>query len=140
MLADATGAALVLKATPTDRPEDMEVHPRTGQVYIAMTNNANHSNYHGQIVRLTETAYNPEAETFDWEFFAVGGLQSGFSSPDNLVFDPYGNLWMVTDISSSRTGKGIYTFQGNNAMFFFSIEGPDAGKAHQFASGPWSAS
>ena len=51
--------------------------------------------------------------------FAYGGPQSGFSSPDNLTFDPYGNLWMVTDISSSRVGKGIYSFQGNNAMFFF---------------------
>ncbi|HEY0738698.1 MAG TPA: PhoX family phosphatase [Herpetosiphonaceae bacterium] len=136
VLADATGAAIVLRATPTDRPEDIEVHPRTGQVYIAMTNNANHSNYHGQIVRLTETSNNPEAETFEWEFFAVGGPQSGFSSPDNLVFDPYGNLWMVTDISSSRTGKGIYKFQGNNAMFFFATEGANAGKAVQFASGP----
>ena len=43
---------------------------------------------------------------------------------------------MVTDISSSRVGEGIYKFQGNNAMFFFSTEGPDAGKAMQFASGP----
>lgn len=136
VLADATGAALVVKATPTDRPEDIEIHPRTGQVYIAMTNNANHSNYHGQIVRLTETNHNPEADTFAWEFFAVGGPQSGFSSPDNLVFDPYGNLWMVTDVSSSRTGTGIYAFQGNNAMFFFPTEGPNAGTAYQFASGP----
>ena len=43
---------------------------------------------------------------------------------------------MVTDISSSRTGKGIYKFQGNNGMFFFPTEGPAAGQAHQFASGP----
>jgi secreted PhoX family phosphatase len=136
VLADATGAALVIRATPTDRPEDIEVHPTTGQVYIAFTNNANHSNYHGQIVRLTEADNNPEAESCDWEFFAVGGPQSGFSSPDNLVFDPYGNLWMVTDISSSRTGRGIYKFQGNNGMFFFPTAGPDAGKAYQFASGP----
>jgi len=136
VLADATGAALALRATPTDRPEDIEVHPRTGHVYIALTNNANHGNFHGQIVRLMESENNPEAEAFEWEFFAVGGPQSGFSSPDNLVFDPYGNLWMVTDISSSRTGKGIYKFQGNNGMFFFPTEGPDAGKAYQFASGP----
>lgn len=136
VLSDANAAALVLRATPTDRPEDLEVHPYTGQVYIAMTNNANHSNFHGQIVRLTEAQNNPESESFDWEFFAVGGPQSGFSSPDNLVFDAYGNLWMVTDISSSRAGKGIYEFQGNNGLFFFATEGPNAGRAVQFASGP----
>ncbi|WP_043097217.1 PhoX family protein [Kallotenue papyrolyticum] len=136
VLADARAAALALKATPVDRPEDIEIHPLTGHVYIALTNNTAHGNFHGQIVRLIETDHNPEALTFDWEFFAVGGPQSGFSSPDNLIFDPYGNLWMVTDISSSRAGKGIYRFHGNNAMFFFATEGPDAGKAYQFASGP----
>lgn len=136
VLLDARAAALVLRATPVDRPEDLEVHPRTGHVYIALTNNSAHGNFHGQIVRLFETDNNPEALTFDWDFFAVGGPQSGFSSPDNLVFDPYGNLWMVTDISSNRTGKGIYSFQGNNSMFFFPTEGPNAGKAHHFASGP----
>ena len=136
VLADATTAALVLRATPTDRPEDIEVHPRTGQVYIAFTNNANHGNFHGQIVRLSEGEGGPEATGFEWEFFATGGPQSGFSSPDNLVFDAYGNLWMVTDVSSSRVATGIYEFQGNNAMFYFATEGADAGRAYQFASGP----
>jgi uncharacterized protein len=136
VLLDARAAALALRATPVDRPEDLEVHPLTGHVYVALTNNSVHGNFHGQIVRLIEENNNPEATAFQWDFFAVGGPQSGFSSPDNLVFDPYGNLWMVTDISSSRTGKGIYAFQGNNAMFFFATEGPNAGKAVQFASGP----
>ena len=43
---------------------------------------------------------------------------------------------MVTDISSSRLNKGIYKFQGNNGLFFFRTEGPYAGIAYQFASGP----
>jgi uncharacterized protein len=136
VLLDARAAALALRATPVDRPEDLEVHPYTGHVYIALTNNTAHGNFHGQIVRLMETDHDPESLTFDWDFFAVGGPQSGFSSPDNLVFDPYGNLWMVSDISSSRAGKGIYDFAGNNGMFFFATEGPNAGKAYQFASGP----
>jgi secreted PhoX family phosphatase len=43
---------------------------------------------------------------------------------------------MVTDVSSSRVSKGIYGFQGNNAMFFFRTTGPYAGIAYQFASAP----
>jgi len=136
VLADARTAALAAKGTPVDRPEDIEIHPKTGQVYIALTNNTPHGNFHGQIVRLAEDNNNYEGQDFDWELFAAGGPQSGFSSPDNMIFDPNGNLWMVTDISSSRVGTGIYSFQGNNAMFFFATEGPNAGKAVQFASGP----
>lgn len=134
VLADARTAALALGATPVDRPEDIEIHPKTGEVYIALTNNSNHGNYFGQIVKLREADDDWAAESFRWEVFATGGAQSGFSSPDNLVFDPHGNLWMVTD---SGTGEDtIYDFLGNNSMFFFATEGPDAGKAYRFAVGP----
>ena len=136
VLADARAAALVLKATPVDRPEDIEINPIDGSVFVALTNNTGHGNFHGQIVRMAEKDGNPAALTFDWSIFAVGGSQSGFSSPDNLIFDNEGNLWMVTDISSSRVNKGIYSFQGNNGLFFFRTSGPDAGIAYQFASGP----
>jgi len=136
VLADARAAALMLRATPVDRPEDIEIHPLDGSVFIALTNNTGHGNFHGQIVRLFETDNNAAAETFAWNIFAVGGSQSGFSSPDNLLFDGEGNLWMVTDVSSSRVGAGIYEFQQNNGLFFFRTEGPYAGIAYQFASGP----
>jgi len=134
VLADARTAALAIGGTPVDRPEDIEIHPKTGEVYIAMTNNSDHGNYFGQIVKLREAGDDWTAEAFRWEIFAAGGRQSGFSSPDNLVFDPYGNLWMVTD---SGTGEdSIYEFLGNNSMFFFPTEGPDVGKAFRFAVGP----
>jgi secreted PhoX family phosphatase len=136
VLADATAAALQLKATPVDRPEDLEVHPLDGSVYISLTNNANHGNFHGQIVHLVEKDGDPAALTFDWSLFAAGGPHSGFSSPDNLAFDGEGNLWMATDITTTGQRKGIYRFQGNNGLFFFRTAGPDAGVAHQFASGP----
>ena len=134
VLADARTAALAIGGTPVDRPEDIEIHPRTGEVYVALTNNSDHGNYYGQIVKLRESADDWAAASFHWEIFAVGGPQSGFSSPDNLVFDPHGNLWMVTD---SGTGEdSIYEFLGNNSMFFFPTEGPDVGKAFRFAVGP----
>jgi uncharacterized protein len=136
VLANARDAALALGGTPTDRPEDIEVHPLDSSVYIAFTNNTAHGNFHGQIVKLVEAGNEAAATSFDWNIFAIGGPQSGFSSPDNLAFDAQGNLWMVTDTSSSRLNKGIYKFMGNNSMFFFRTSGPNAGIAYQFASGP----
>lgn len=136
VLADTRAAAMLIGGTPMDRPEDIEVHPLDGSVYIALTNNTGHGNFHGQIVRLVEADNDPAALTFTWDIFAVGGPKSGFSSPDNLIFDNDGNLWMVTDISTSRHNTGIYAFQGNNGLFFLPTSGPDAGTAYQFASGP----
>jgi secreted PhoX family phosphatase len=89
--------------TPLDRCEDIEVHPETGQVYAALTNNELHGNFYGQIVRLTEKAGDPEATEFTYEVFAAGGPQTGFA------FDNHNNLWVVTDISSSSLNAGIYT-------------------------------
>ncbi len=134
VLTYASPCALALGATPTDRPEDIEVHPGTGDVYIAYTNNSNHGNYHGHITRIMEDGNDPESLTFDWDIFAVGGPQSGFSSPDNMTFDSVGNLWMVTDISTSSQNRGIFEFHGNNSLFMFPTdpESPDFGKAFRF--------
>jgi secreted PhoX family phosphatase len=133
-------AALPLEAgsedaigTPLDRCEDIEVAP-DGTVYAALTNNTKHGNFYGQVLRITEDGGDAEAEEFAFEVFATGGPQTGFASPDNLAFDPSGNLWIVTDISSSRLDKGIYeTFRNNGA---FVIPAGGSQDVFQFASGP----
>jgi secreted PhoX family phosphatase len=129
-------AARALGATRTDRPEDIEIHPQNGDVYIAFTNNSNHGNFHGQITRIIEAGGDHEALEFGWDIFAVGGPQSGFSSPDNLIFDNDANLWVVTDVSSGSLNGGIYSFMGNNALFYIPTSGDNVGKAFRFASGP----
>ncbi|AXH00260.1 DUF839 domain-containing protein (plasmid) [Deinococcus wulumuqiensis] len=135
VLADARAAALAVGGTPVDRPEDIEVHPRNKDVYAALTNNSKHGNFFGQIIKWTEKDGDAAALNFVWGIFAYGGPQSGFASPDNLVFDAYGNLWMVTDNSDLGTNP-IKAYHGNNAMFFFPTEGPNMGKAYRFAVGP----
>jgi hypothetical protein len=126
--------------TPMDRCEDIDVHPETGQLYAAFTNNANHGNFYGHIMRITEANGNdPEAENFAFEVFAAGGPQTGFASPDNLTFDNSGNLWVVTDISSSSLNSGIYTTFKNNGAFVMPAGengGITGGDVYQFASGP----
>ena len=125
--------------TPMDRCEDIEVNPKTGQVYAALTNNALHGNFYGQVIRMTEKDDDAEAEEFTYEIFATGGPQTGFASPDNLLFDNDDNLWVVTDISSSSLGSGIYTSFKNNGAFVLpgGLEGgASSGDIVQFASAP----
>jgi uncharacterized protein len=127
----------------TNRPEDLEV-AADGSVYIALTNNATVNDSHGAVRRLRENDNDPEALEFSWLDYAAGGPsgsadpgRAGFSSPDNLVFDSAGNLWVVTDISSSRLNRpNEYAYHGNNAMFMVPTSGPNKGVAFRFANGP----
>jgi secreted PhoX family phosphatase len=129
-------AALALRATPLDRPEDCEVHPRDGSLYVALTNNDRHGNFFGQILRLIEDNDNPEGESFRFEIFLAGGPQSGLACPDNLMFDRQANLWVVCDMPGAHLGRGPYRGLGNNGLHFVATAGASAGDAYQFASGP----
>lgn len=129
-------AAILLGGTPTDRPEDVEISPFDKTIFIAHTNNDAHGNIHGHITRFIEKNDDLGSLDFDFEIFAAGGPQSGFSAPDNLTFDSDANLWTVTDISTSSLNKDVFTFHGNNAMFVIPTLGQAAGEAYQFASAP----
>lgn len=136
VLVETRRAAAAAGATPMDRPEDCEVHPKDGSIYIAFTNNSNHGNSYGQIVRLVEKDDDAEALEFRYEIFLTGGPQSGLAAPDNLCFDKDGNLWVCCDISTSDIHKSAYKDFGNNGMYFVPTSGRDAGTAYQFASAP----
>ncbi|WP_420842498.1 PhoX family protein [Halalkalibacter alkaliphilus] len=129
-------AAIILGGTPTDRPEDLEINPFDNSIFIAHTNNAVHGNIHGHITRIFEKEDDFESMEFMFEIFAAGGRQSGFSAPDNLTFDSNANLWVVTDMSESNIGKGVYEWHGNNGLFVLPTHGQNEGEAFQFASGP----
>ncbi|WP_221567548.1 PhoX family phosphatase [Alkalihalobacillus sp. TS-13] len=129
-------AALLVGGTPTDRPEDVEISPFDGTIFIAHTNNDNHGNMHGHITRFFEKNEDHGSLEFQFSIFAAGGIQSGFSAPDNLTFDEDGNLWTVTDISSSKLNSTIWEPFGNNGMFAIPTHGQDEGVAYQFASAP----
>ncbi|MFE5294812.1 PhoX family protein [Streptomyces sp. NPDC056632] len=125
-------------ATKMDRPEDIEPSPRTGRVYVALTNNTNRGkgtnpaadeanprnlNKHGQILELAEHWDDPAADGFAWRLFLVAGdpndpatYFSGFpkekvspiSCPDNVAFDPHGNLWISTDGNQLGSHDGLF--------------------------------
>ena len=121
-----------------NRPEDAEIDRFDNSLYTSLTNNTDDP--HGRIRRLAEEGRDPTAETFEWSDIAVGGEDAaqvaGFSSPDNLVFDKLGNLWMVTDISSGSLNEGVYAWHRNNGIFMIRVGGPDAGLALRLGSVP----
>ncbi len=127
-------AGKLLGATPLDRPEDIEIHPETGDVFITLTNNKPRGNFHGSILRLKESGGDHGAMTFKAADFLVGG--DDFSCPDNLAFDSKGNLWIATDMSGGAMNKPPYTKFKNNGLFYVAMSGPEAGIVKQIASAP----
>lgn len=125
-------------ATKMDRPEDVEPSPRTGRVYLALTNNTDRGkpgkpgadeanprnlNKHGQILELAENWDDPAGDGFAWRLFLVAGdpkdpstYFAGFpkdrvspiSCPDNVAFDPHGNLWISTDGNQLGSHDGLF--------------------------------
>ncbi|MBE9130168.1 MULTISPECIES: PhoX family protein [unclassified Coleofasciculus] len=172
ILIDAHYAANAAGATTTARPEDTEIAP-DGSLYIAFTSGSPGDDggpdkrifkglkgetpwEYGWIVRLVEDGDESAAMTFQWESFAMGGEPAeggaGFANPDNLEFDANGNLWMVTDISTSKHNQTVTSrvdaegkpleqtdiqgIFGNNSIWVLPTSGSNAGNAYLFGIGP----
>lgn len=127
-------AARLLGATPLARPEDIEINPATGDVFVCLTNNKARGNFHGSILKISETKADHASMSFKAEDFLVGGEE--FSCPDNMAFDKAGNLWFATDMSGSAMNKPPYTKFKNNGLYYVPMSGKDAGKIIQVASAP----
>jgi secreted PhoX family phosphatase len=119
---EAFAMANAVGATPTGRPEDVELHPADGSLYIAFSDAASGgdgspdlcvlpdalgecSRRYGAIVRLVDDdAPEGRARSFRWSRFVDSGELceggGGFGCPDNLAFDADGNLWMTCDLTS----------------------------------------
>lgn len=132
-------AAKLLGATPLDRPEDIEIDPFKGDVLVACTNNKKAGRPFGTILKLRERGNDPLSLNFTSETFLAGGENGGFACPDNMAFDPKGNLWFTTDMSGSDMHKGALTNFGNNGLFVVLRQGPSAGIPIQIASAPTDA-
>lgn len=137
VLIHARKAGRLLGATHLDRPEDIEIHPQTGDVFVCLTNNKPLGNYHGKILKISEDKKDHGSKTFKSEDFMVGG--DSFSCPDNMVFDKQGHLWLATDISGGSMNKDPYSKFKNNGLFYIPTSGKHAGKAFQVASAPTDA-
>lgn len=135
MLIRCREAAILVGGTPLDRPEDIEIDPLDGSILMALTNNKPDENYFGSMMRINETdGY--DGLSFSYDTFLTGGEETGFACPDNLVFDPAGNLWFTSDISGKDINLPPYQAFGNNGLFVVPRHGVNAGKVIQMASAP----
>ncbi|MFJ8630954.1 PhoX family protein [Streptomyces sp. NPDC093568] len=144
-------------ATKMDRPEDVEPHPTTGRVYVALTNNSDRGaagktgpdeanprigNKHGHILELEEKRGDAASTSFAWRLMLVCGdpddpstYFAGFdktqvspiSCPDNVAFDAHGNLWIATD------GNALGS---NDGLFAVPVKGAERGHVQQFLTVP----
>ena len=138
VLIRAREASKLLGATELNRPEDIEIDPVTGNVFVALTNNKGKEDYHGSILKIEEANGSHDSTIFSASVYMAGGEENGFSCPDNLAFDLSGNLWMTTDMSgnSMNNEDGPYMPFKNNSLFVIPRYGKDAGKVVRVASAP----
>ena len=126
---EARRAGDLLEATPMDRPEDVEPDPKTGRVWVMLTNNSRRKsgkvnpanprakNVSGHIIEITEPNGDFTSTVSEWDIIVRCGdpkdrsttwnpntSENGwFGSPDNCALDVNGRLWIATD-GNDRTG------------------------------------
>ncbi len=132
-------AAQLAGGTPQDRPEDIEIDPLTGDIFVALTNNSDRQNYYGSLLKIVEDNNNPESMTFQASTWKSGGPEWGVACPDNMAFDRNGNLWVTSDIADENTNRGPYKGLGNNSLFYVPLRGEFAGQAFRVATSPCDA-
>jgi hypothetical protein len=160
VLIKARQASDALGATKMDRPEWTTVDPITKEVYCTLTNNSNRgaagqpfmdaanpraNNTMGQIIRWKESG-DLDATRFAWNHLVLAGdpkqgrweaqgniKGDTFGSPDGLMVDARGVLWIETDVSTSTLGKGDYSNLPNNQMLACD---PTKGEIRRFLVGP----
>jgi uncharacterized protein len=139
LAADAQGA------TRMDRPEWTAVNPKTGEVYLTLTNNASRigtstdaanprayvdppsptrANRNGHIIRLRESGDTTEALTFVWDIYAFGAGSdleaaninvSGLTA-DNDFSSPDG-LWFSRTQNAGGVGNPLLWVQTDDGAF-----------------------
>lgn len=109
--------------------------------------NPRENNVYGQIVRWMPEGGNHAANGFDWDIYALAGnpdvgeglnkgsenINSGnmFNSPDGIMFDSKGMLWIQTD--GNYSNEEAFAGMGNNQML---VGDPATGEIRRFMTGP----
>ncbi|MCG5053291.1 MAG: PhoX family phosphatase [Myxococcales bacterium] len=156
-------AADLMGATKMDRPEDVDVSPVTGKVYMACTNNSARNavaadagevkanprlgNRWGHVIEISEANADNGSQTFSWEILLLCGDPAIASQGSYFAgFDPSrvskiscpDNLDFDQDGNLWIATDGMPNSPGftglNDGIFAVPVEGPDRGYVRQFLS------
>ncbi|MFO7806725.1 MAG: PhoX family phosphatase [Paracoccaceae bacterium] len=110
--------------------------------------NPREANNYGQIVRWRPADDDHAADTFEWDLYVMAGnptvhddayagsdnINEGnlFNSPDGMVIDSTGLIWIQTD--GNYDNEGDFAGMGNNQML---AGDPATGRIERFLTGPY---
>ncbi|MFF0989984.1 PhoX family protein [Kocuria nitroreducens] len=150
-------------ATKMDRPEDVEPSPRTGKVYMALTNNTERGtegkagpdeanprtqNRTGHVIELTERDNRAAATEFDWSILIVAGDPAKDSSTyfSGFPADKVSPISCPDNLAFDSQGNLWVSTDGqpgtigyNDGLFLVGLWGSDRGNVQQFLAVPQDA-
>ncbi len=127
-------AAEAVGATSFGAFSGMDIHPVDKSIWISVRETS--ENPLGQVMKLTEVS--PESLELSVEVMLEGG--ESLANPGAIRFDPFGNLWIASDIPSSKLGSEAYSIYGSNALFVQIQNGSRTGELLRVANAPNEAS
>jgi uncharacterized protein len=154
-------AADIVKATPMDRPEDVQPNLKTGKVYLACTNNTDRGkpgkpdadapnprapNKDGHVIELTEHRNRADATTFAWNIFMLCGdpadpaVKTYFAGWDG----PVSPISCPDNVAFDSTGDYLWvatdgapgTINYLDGLFRVPLRGDERGHVEQFLAVP----
>jgi uncharacterized protein len=158
---EARRAGTLLGATPMDRPEDVQPHPTTGNIYVVMTYNERRTagqvdaanpraeNKWGHIVEIMPPRVNGKpdhaATECDWGFFIVAGDPSKPEQRARYANPPSANGWVCApdNVAFDPKGRIWISTDGqedaggfNDSLYAATTSGPTRGATRCFFTGP----
>ncbi|MFJ8746893.1 PhoX family protein [Embleya sp. NPDC127516] len=149
-------AADAVRATPLGRPQQVALHPRLGDGFLALADVASVKGCHasscatpamalgpgadtGRILQWHEIGSDPAVRSFRWRFAAMGDDGRGragvpaatLGSPRGLRFDRVGRLWITTG--------GVFGGHEDSAASALLAADPESGTVVRVATAPHGA-
>ena len=147
-------------ATKMDRPEDVDVSPLTGKVYMALTNNTQRgtvgkapademnpisTNRDGHVLEITETGNDASAMSFNWNILLLAGdpATSTVAYFSGFPKDKVSPISCPDNLTFDSAGNLWISTDGQpgtigycDALHKVTLEGADRGKVEQFLAVP----
>lgn len=115
ILENTREAAKIVGATPLARPEGVVVR-ENGDILLSLTQNLSKKDLYGSVVCFREKDRDFCSMDFEFSVWLRGGPELGFACPDNICADTKGDIWITTDVTSLKLGRGPFNFIPRNCL------------------------